>query len=98
MATLNEHKEQIKSDNPEGSIYHDNNGTREALTGDDYELWLTYSAEAAKNKEDNQYKEDRKKAYASIEEQLDMMYWDKVNGTTTWKDHIAEVKADNPKP
>jgi hypothetical protein len=26
-----------------------------------------------------------------------MMYWDNVNGTTTWKDHIAQVKADNPK-
>jgi hypothetical protein len=27
-----------------------------------------------------------------------MQYWDSVNGTTTWKDKIAEVKADNPKP
>ena len=29
-----------------------------------------------------------------IEEQLDMMYWDQVNGTTTWKDHVAAVKAN----
>jgi len=27
-----------------------------------------------------------------------MQYWDSVNDTTTWKDHIAQVKADNPKP
>jgi len=27
-----------------------------------------------------------------------MLYWDKVNDTTTWEDTIAEVKADNPKP
>ena len=29
--------------------------------------------------------------------QLDMMYHDQVNGTTTWKDAIAKVKSDNPK-
>jgi hypothetical protein len=29
---------------------------------------------------------------------LDMQYWDSVNDTTTWADHIAQVKADNPKP
>jgi hypothetical protein len=48
--------------------------------------------------EANGYKADRKAAYASIEEQLDMMYKDKINGTTTWEDHITEVKTDNPKP
>jgi len=46
----------------------------------------------------NQYKYDRQQAYASIEEQLDMQYWDNVNGTTTWKDHINSVKTANPKP
>ena len=40
---------------------------------------------------------NRKKAYGNIEEQLDMMYWDNVNSTTTWKDHVAKVKSDNPK-
>ena len=35
--------------------------------------------------------------YKPIGEQLDMQYWDKVNGTTTWEDHIAEVKAEYPK-
>jgi len=43
-----------------------------------------------------QYKIDR--VYPSIQDQLDMQYWDAVNGTTTWKDAIAQVKADNPKP
>jgi len=43
-----------------------------------------------------QYQRDRQ--YPSIGEQLDMQYWDSVNGTTTWKDAIAQVKADNPKP
>ena len=44
------------------------------------------------------YKSDRAAAYASIGDQLDMQYWDAVNGTTTWKDHQPKVKADNPKP
>ena len=37
------------------------------------------------------------RGYASIGDQLDMQYHDKVNGTTTWKDHIAKVKSDYPK-
>ena len=40
----------------------------------------------------------RQEAYASIPDQLDQQYWDAVNGTTTWKDAIAKVKSDNPKP
>ena len=44
------------------------------------------------------YQSDRAAAYASIGDQLDMQYWDLVNGTTTWKDHVAKVKADYPKP
>ena len=42
-----------------------------------------------------QYQRDR--VYPSIQEQLDMQYWDNVNGTTTWKDAVSKVKADNPK-
>ena len=44
------------------------------------------------------YVQDRQEDYNSIADQLDMQYWDAVNGTTTWKDHIAQVKSDNPKP
>jgi len=40
----------------------------------------------------------RATAYPSIQDQLDMQYWDSVNGTTTWKDAVAKVKSDNPKP
>ena len=40
----------------------------------------------------------RQAAYPSTGDQLDMQYWDAVNGTTTWKDAIAKVKSDNPKP
>jgi len=44
-----------------------------------------------------QYARDRAVAYPSIQEQLDMQYWDSVNGTTTWADAIAAVKAAHPK-
>jgi len=40
----------------------------------------------------------RATSYPSIQEQLDMQYWDKVNGTTNWEDAVAKVKSDNPKP
>ena len=44
------------------------------------------------------YQRDRKAAQPDIADQLDMQYWDKKNGTTTWVDAIAKVKSDNPKP
>ena len=40
----------------------------------------------------------RAAAYPSLHEQMDMQYWNSVNGTTTWKDATAKGKADNPKP
>ena len=36
--------------------------------------------------------------YASWGDQMDMQYKDLINGTTTWKDHVAAVKAKYPKP
>ena len=46
----------------------------------------------------NAYKEQRAAAYPTIQEQLDMQYWDGVNGTTIWADTVASVKSENPKP
>ena len=43
----------------------------------------------------NQYQRDR--VYPSIQDQLDMQYWDNINGTTQWKDLITQIKTDNPK-
>lgn len=44
---------------------------------------------------ETQYQKDR--VYPSIQDQLDMQYWDNVNGTTTWKDAVTKVKTENPK-
>ena len=43
------------------------------------------------------YTELRQTEYPSREAQLDMMYWDKVNGTTTWEDTIQAIKDKYPK-
>ena len=41
---------------------------------------------------------DETTKYATVGDQLDQQYKDAVNGTTTWKDAIAAVKAAHPKP
>ena len=74
-------------------------------------VYFTKAEEEARNKEEaavaaeqadyeanHKYKDDRKAAYGDIGDQLDMMFHDLADGSTTWKDHIANVKADNPKP
>ena len=43
------------------------------------------------------YARARADAYASIADQLDMQYWDSVNGSRTWLDHIEAVKEAHPK-
>jgi len=44
-----------------------------------------------------QYQRDRAKDYPSIQEQLDMQYWDKINGTNKWQQAINAVKQKYPK-
>ena len=46
----------------------------------------------------NAVRATRRSAYGDLGDQLDMQYHDNVNGTTTWKDHVAKVKTDNPIP
>jgi hypothetical protein len=43
------------------------------------------------------YKYQRMAEYPSIQEQMDMQYWDAINGTTTWQDAINAVKTKYPK-
>lgn len=48
--------------------------------------------------DNKQYQRDRAEAYPSLKEQMDMQYWDRVNGTNNWETKIAEIKAQFPKP
>ena len=57
----------------------------------------TAHAEWKAEYDSQEYARNRAEAYASTGDQLDMQYWDSVNDTTTWKDHIASVKAQFPK-
>lgn len=41
---------------------------------------------------------NRKKEYPDIAEQLDMIYWDSINGTQNWIDKISKIKDQYPKP
>ena len=43
------------------------------------------------------YQEDRMYKYPSLQEQLDMQYWDKKNGNNKWVETVDKVKSDNPK-
>ena len=46
----------------------------------------------------NAVRATRRNAYGDLGSQLDMQYHDNVDGTTTWKDHVAAVKTANPIP
>ena len=43
------------------------------------------------------YQGKRREEYPSIEEQLDIIFWDKKNGTTEWEDSIQVIKNKYPK-
>jgi hypothetical protein len=64
---------------------------------DDIEARKASRAKEVEAFKKTQYQLDRKAEYLSIGDQLDMQYKDLINGTTTWKDHVAKVKSDNPK-
>ncbi len=64
----------------------------------DYAQAITDLANSKWDTQQFGYIQARQEAYGSIGDQLDMQYKDILNDTTTWKDHIATVKSDNPKP
>ena len=41
--------------------------------------------------------EKRRKEYLSWQDQMEMIYKDQKNGTTTYKDHCDKVRSDNAK-
>jgi len=45
----------------------------------------------------NQYQRHRAVDYPSLADQLDMQYWDKINGTNKWQQAINAVKQKYPK-
>jgi hypothetical protein len=43
------------------------------------------------------YRDQRRQAYPPLSDQLDMIYHDQIDGTTTWQDTVTAVKAQYPK-
>tara|TARA_R100001443_G_scaffold51210_1_gene63198 strand:- start:362 stop:688 length:327 start_codon:yes stop_codon:yes gene_type:complete len=88
----------IKTANGGDGFFNASSTGRTEFSDDDYASYVTRVSADKLDEQNNGYKIARKAAYESIPNQLDMQYWDEVNSTTTWKDHIAKVKSDNPKP
>ena len=99
MATLEEltvvATQEIEDAKP---MYAQVNNERREFTDSEYDQAIVDLANSKFDQQENGYKTARQEAYVSIQDQLDMQYWDSVNDTTTWADHIAQVKSDNPKP
>ena len=88
----------VNGETVDGIIWHDDNPTNitnEAILAKQTELQAAYDTK--------QYQRDRvehpvKGGYPDIGDQLDMIYHDQVDGTTTFKDAIKAIKDANPKP
>jgi hypothetical protein len=63
----------------------------------DQSLIDTETARLQAEHDSKAYARARAEAYAPIAEQMDMQYWDSVNGSRTWLDHIEAVKEAHPK-
>ncbi len=89
-----------------------NPGTKVSVTAEDFEqiTWhdgnptnitkdqiVTKQAELKTAYDTTEYQRKRKEEYPSIEDQLDMIFWDKKNGTTEWEDSVQVIKDKYPK-
>jgi len=56
-----------------------------------------YEAQANEVERINNIRSQRANNYPSLADQLDMQYWDKINGTNKWQQAINAVKQKYPK-
>ena len=73
--------------------WHDGNPTNitnQQILDKQVELQTEYDAKA--------YQRVREKAYPSWQDQMDMMWHDKKDDTTTWEDAVQAIKDAHPKP
>jgi len=69
----------------------------DGLTKPTDEQLTTYNSSATTEENNNVILSNRRNAYPSIGDQLDMQYWDKINNTSTWQDAVQAVKDKYPK-
>jgi hypothetical protein len=96
----------IFGEDPSSLVWNENNPlpkpTEEELLANKDFVCDFFTAEEIANQEaiaiNNRYKNLRANEYPSIQEQLDMQYWDKINGTNNWEQAIQAIKEKYPKP
>jgi len=79
-------------------LYKQVNNERLEFSSADYDQAIIDLANSKWDTQQFGYVQARQEAYGSVQEQLDMQFWDNQKNTTVWIDHIAQVKSDNPKP
>ena len=99
MATKEELQAQADAEIEANSpLYKQVNNERMEFSDADYDQAKIDLGNSKWNEQQYGYISARQAAYGSLADQMDMQYWDAVNSTTTWQDHVAKVKSDNPKP
>ena len=90
---------EIESEKP---LYAQVNNERREFTKAEYDQAIEDRAQYKLDEQDNGYVRARQGAYASIGDQLDLLYHDMVAGkgdkTGEWFKAVKKVKDDNPKP
>ena len=83
----------VSADDINQITWHDGNPTNitnAQILAKQEELKAEYDAK--------EYQRDREFKYPTWQDQMDMQYHDKVDGTSTWEDAVKAVKDANPKP
>jgi hypothetical protein len=107
MQTLAEWRTQIVTAHP--SLTKQVNGVSETLGTAEYNATIDSWAQASFNQQEDdaivagggesaKYAQFRVSAYPPIGDQLDMLYKDRLNSTTTWTDAITAIKTKFAKP
>ena len=90
---------EIESEKP---LYAQVNNERREFTDAEYDQAIEDRAQSKLDEQDNGYVRARLEAYASIGDQLDLLYHDMSAGkgdkTGEWYKAVKKVKDDNPKP
>jgi phosphoribosylformylglycinamidine (FGAM) synthase-like enzyme len=90
---------EIESEKP---LFAQVNNERREFTKAEYDQAIEDRAQYKLDEQDNGYVRARQDAYASIGDQLDLLYHDMTAGkgdkTGEWYKAVKKVKDDNPKP
>jgi|TARA_R100000455_G_C6242416_1_gene100974 FlaG/FlaF family flagellin (archaellin) len=91
-------------DDTKVSLQNDSNGKGDYISSWSYSFAKPTNSKLnelesdANNYETNKNIDSKRKfQYGSWEQQMEMIYKDQKNGTTTFKDHCDKVREDNPK-